>query len=450
MTGLDRREFLALGALGTAAAIGGCLQESSDRGAYSDWIPASRNGQLVAAIDFSIASESETAQELFPMIVPSSDDERPTYAPAFRNVDDLDDPLLTVPLRMGGSQIGLYLLSLSVAGLGQVVERAGQSDGIQTVVVADGTLVATGDFDVSEAADKLRSGTSGMADVAHEKRGERGDFAIYETTAPETDSALGLSETAIVLADDRDSVVGTIEAERGERPRATERNDAFDWLVDAAGDGHVVFGWERPVSLDRSSFGTAHERAPDVLDPERHSALTSIHFGPDDDRFTARFAMVADGELAASTRERLTDELGTSSDDVSTTVGNGDRLSVTGTYANDAIDLQYLEPGEENGSDGQRDLDRDPPPAVTNAVPDDAFSFTHNPDQGTVRVGFEKTVDVDEITILAIGSGNESSSSTPDVIDYLNVFVESDDTEIVVIATVDGHSGVVASESLSE
>lgn len=452
MKSLDRREFLGLGALGTAVAVGGCLHQSTDRDSYADWIPAGQEGQHVAYVDFGISAASETAQELFPIILPSGgEDDTPAYAPSFENLEDLDDPLLTMPLRMGGSQIGLYLLALSLSGLGHLVEQAGQPGGIQEAVVSNRTLVATGDFDVSRAREALRSDTSGFSGgTAHEQRGQHRDFAIYETTSTENESVVGLSGSAVVIADDRESVTTTIDAGRGERARATVRNDTFGWLFETAGDGHVAFGWERPVSLDRSSFGTAHERVPDAIVPKRHSAMTSIHFAPDDEQITARFALDHGGTMASATQEQLTSRQGTASTEVSTTASDGDRFSLTGTYDNDAIDVQYHEPGGGNGTDDQPDLDRNPPASVENAVPADAFSFSYDEERDRVLVTFRKQVDVDEITIRATESGNEISVNSLGNVKSLFVRLTPEDTEAVVIATVDGQSGVVASYTLPD
>lgn len=448
MNPLDRREFLGLGALGAVAAVGGCLQSTGGGNSYTDWIPRRDAGQLVAYVDFSVAKESQNAQELFPMILPSGDGPDPSYAPTFRDLDALQDPLLTLPLDVGGSVIGLSALSLSVTGLDYLLDAEAPTEGVTEIVYADGAVVATGEIDADRADSALRSGTeTATTSFPHERSGEHDDFAIYETTTTDGDSFVAVDDSAVVVADDREHVVSTIETREGSRPRASDQDDTLGWLLDEAGDGHFVLGWDGPVSLDRHLFGTASEQIPDAIDSGRQSVLSSVRFAPAADELEARFALHHD-ELTASTREQLISRFGAESAEESTSA-SGARLSITGTYTNDAVDFQYVEAGEDDGDD-RPNLNRDPPPAVENAVPDDAFSFSHDPEKQTMRVDFEKRVSVDEITVRGVQSGNEVSSDTPENMTFMNVLLTDEDTEVVVIATVDGESGVVASESIPE
>jgi hypothetical protein len=165
-----------------------------------------------------------------------------------------------------------------------------------------------------------------------------------------------------------------------------------------------------------------------------------VDFAPDENEMVAELAL-RDDELDGSGSDRLESELGTSSDDTSVTAGEG-RFSATGTYTGDVFDIDFSQPSKTPVATEQVPSG-DPPQAVADAVPEDAFEFTYE-NERRVKVGITADLAVDEVTVRAVESDFESSTTTPQSGLYFYIYPDPEGDEIVVTATVDGETGVVA------
>lgn len=441
MPHFTRRRFLQFTATGTAAALAGCAGGSSDA-THADWLPQGDDYTLTAYIDLSLTGKTARIDPLLPLILPSDEDGGPErFLPVIPEFEDIDDPLVTFPLRTGGQIIGVGSLSLAVAGLGYLVDPDATDAGVTELFLANDTVVGTGEIDTDRADEALRSGsTNFLGELRFEAVGENGEYTIYQPTMDDPATA-AVSESAVVAGDTRADVQTVLAARRGDRQRATEASDALGWLFENAGDGDILVGWRGPVELGDFYWGDPESQPGAGLVSGRDDVVSSVTFAPESDEITADFALQnQDSDEDAKTR--LASRLGAASDDATVSV-DAERLTAAATYAGDALNVSFHEPQattEQTTVPGGDDL----PEEVAAAVPDNAFEFEYQESQNTVRVNFVASVDASEVTVRALESGGETSTTTPEVVTYLNVFVAAGGDEVVVTVTVDGVSGVVA------
>jgi len=434
MYDLDRRRFLGLCLGAASASVAGCSTSGTGTdGPYAEWLPASDGGSVFASIDFTLDAETARINPVLPLVLPAEgggDDD--TLAPAL-SLDDVEDPLLTFPLETGGRVLGGAVLSLAVVGLGDLVDPARPATGVTEVVFADGTSVGRGDLDPGDIADRLRSGP----EVARfERVGEQGGFTFYGLVSGD-DGFAAVGDDAVVVADSRRDVEGVLETRRGTREDAASADDTVASLLDATDPGHVAVGWEGPVDLDQFTVGDGDVDTGAAFVSTADDVVASVAFDPDEGDLSAELALdAADGVDA----DRLETRLGDASADHSLSV-DGDRVTASATYREETVDLDFVATEPTAAPTVPRETDL--PPGVAAAVPDDPFDFTFLSDEEAVRVEFAAGLEVDSVSITAVPSGRESTSSTPDSIKSLYVYPESADDIVVVRVTVDGVSAVV-------
>jgi hypothetical protein len=340
MTSLDRRSVLRLGAAAVAAASAGCLVDGeTDEDPFAEWIPADSDGILTAHVDLDVPDSAPGQTDLLPLILPSRDDgDGPAHVPQISGLSEIDDPLLTVPIGLGGrvlaATIGLY-----AAGLGYLVDPERPAPGASDLVFVNGVVGVAGDIDVERARDRLTGGTEGM--IFHDPFERTGEYAGYDLYAPATDvgeAVVALDGSAVLMADTRDEIEPVVDAASGEVDRAVDESDRFGWLVDEAGGGHFTVGWVGDRDFEELFWGNAEEQLP-VDFVARHDALfTSMTLDPESGESTAELAAAGiDGETA---RDRLEARLGTATDDLELSVA-GDRVAASATYDSDALDVEF-------------------------------------------------------------------------------------------------------------
>jgi hypothetical protein len=118
-------------------------------------------------------------------------------------------------------------------------------------------------------------------------------------------------------------------------------------------------------------------------------------------------------------------------------------VTASATYTEETVDLDFV--ADETATEtstvpGEASL----PASVARAVPEDAFAFTFLEDDALVRVEFTAAFDAETVTLRAVESGYESSTTTPGPVQSLNVYVDPEGDTVTVTVTVDGVSGVVA------
>jgi hypothetical protein len=229
-----------------------------------------------------------------------------------------------------------------------------------------------------------------------------------------------------------------IDTERGDHGRATDNLDVFEWLMETAGTGHFVVGWTGPANLADFYFGDARNRPGAELVTQQDDFCSSVTFAVDDNEMTADFAL-RDSDLDGEKRDRLDARLGTESDDREIEF-DSQRVSVSGTYSTDVLDIEFSESGD--GSDD--DQFGETPPEVENAVPDGAFEFSYNEEQRRVRVDLVTEFEAERVAVQSVEAGGEISTSDWGAINSLYVRVDPEGDEVVVLVTVDGKTGPVA------
>lgn len=448
MQHVDRRRFLEFGVAGAAAALGGCLSSGrNESSTYTDWIPTTGDRLRTAYADLTISQASSDIDPLLPLALPSGDGADPAeFTPDFSEVDDLTDPLLEIPLQTGSRVIVASSLSLAFAGLGYLVDPAEPTVGVTELFLVDSTIVGTGEIDAAKADEALRSGTPGpFGDLRFEVVDDGDEYTTYEPSGEETGTA-AVSDSAVLVADTREQVRAVLDARRGDRGRAVEEDDDVAWLFDAAGTGDILVGWQGPVEFEDFSWGGGESALETGVVSAQNDVVASVALSPEAGDVTAGFAL-RDPDLDGETGDRLASRLGSSAQERSVTVED-DRVSATATYPDDVLDVELVEPGRTTQRTTVPDGD-DLPPEVAAAVPEDAFEFSYDEDQGTVRVNFVAEFEADRVTVTAVESENEVSTSSVGAVNYLNVFVGSGGDEVVVTVTVDGETGAVAREEVA-
>jgi len=444
MTTLHRRRFLELGAAATAVALGGCLGSSDGVPSYAEWIPATDGGVHVGYLDFSIATDAQSGDELLPLILPADatggSREVLTEVSGLENVAD---PLLTWPLEVGGRLIGGAALGLAVSGLGYLVDPEQSDRGIEELFTSDSVAVGRGKIDLDRAEETLRSGSDGpIGDIPFEETGSVGEFTLYEPTDDETlDGVTAISESAVLVADTGEEIRRVVEAMQGERAREIEETETFEWLLETAGDGHVAGGWMGPVDLENVYFGNPADRPVDDLIRSEDDVLGSVTFDADNSEVTADLAVQR--PLDDATTGRFESRFGSESEDRSMTSEDG-QVTASGTYSADVLDFEFTQPDRTTTAAPDASEPVDPPESVAAAVPDGAFEFTYETEQDRVRIEITENLDVEEVAYEAVESDYEASTTTPQADMYMYVYVDPDGDTVVVTVTVNGTSGIVA------
>ncbi|RXK51102.1 hypothetical protein [Halorientalis pallida] len=441
-----RRQFLGLGAGAVAAALGGCFGlGGGDYPGYADWIPPSDEGLLVGYIDFRVTRDSPRADRLLPLLLPSRDGgEAAEFVPELSGLDGIDDPLLGWPLQVGGRLIAGAAIGIAAGGLGYLVDPEKPEEIVDELFVADGVAVGVGEIDESEADESLREGTDDLIGrMPFEPSGDYRGFTIYEPTVDDFDGVTALGESSVVVANTREELEAAVDAQRGDGSLAVDEDGTFEWLVDEGGRGDLVAGWNGSVDPSEYMFGDTDGVIANDLLTDRDHVLGAVDFAPDEDEITAELA-VQDAGLDGSGRDRLQSELGTSSGDTSFTGGER-RLSATGTYTSRVLDVDFSQPSKTPATPETEVPSGDPPPEVAEAVPEDAVEFSYDGDR-KVKVGLTADMAVDKVTMRALESGWEGSTTTPQEGLYFYVYIDPEGDEVAVTATVDGTTGTIARE----
>jgi hypothetical protein len=436
MSRFTRRQFVAGSLTVGAASLAGCISPTVDQPEpYAEWLPAKANGTVTAYLDFTLSEETSQINPVLPLVVPGGGgDDGGNLAPTLSNIEDIDDPLLTFPLETGGRVLAGGFLTLAVVGLGDLVDPNRPEFGMTEVFFADGTTVGMGDLDAEAVGEGL---TTGPERTRFERVGERGDFTLYAFVEGD-DGFAAVSESTVVVANSRERVERVLATRLGGHKNAAAADDTFGNLLDATDTGHVLVGWDGPVDLGTFTLGDGGVQSAGGVVEEADDVVSSVRFDPAGGELTANLALEAASRVDES---RLEQRLGAASADRSLSI-DGSRVTASGTYTEETVDLDFV--ADEASTTTTAPRGDDVPTKVAKAVPDGAFEFTFLAETEQVRVDFTADIDADEVALKSVESGFETSSSTPGVIEYLNVSVNPDGDTVLVIVTVDDESGVVA------
>jgi len=432
----DRRGFLCgLAALGAASA--GCLSSgSNDTPPYTDWVPATEDGFSFAYLEVGITEEIDDGSGLLPVLspLPSGGGERPVQIPD--ELDNIDDPLFSLPFETGGLFFFSGILDLRVTGLGDLMER-GEGETLSELFVLDDVVMGTGGFDTDRLDRRLRG--AGERTSSYEFVEGHSGYRYYEPSAsPGADvpGTVAVSERRVVLGKNREGIVPLLETVSGERERAVGRLDGFDRLVDSGGDGDVVVGWYGLADVDRGSVGNEQSLAGG-LGPDEN-VLAAARFAPEGNEITVELT-VDDSSLSPDRRETLESTFGGGETSVSPDDG---RFSASRTYEEIPFNPVGVDPTDDLPSGD------DLPPEIREAVPEGAIDIYETSEGDRYRVEVVEPIQVDELRVRAIEADREAT--IPDATEGAGFTFrpDPDGDEIRVIVTVDGVSGIVATESV--
>ena len=470
---LDRRQFLALGGAAAVATAAGCIERISEPPEYTEWLATDDDGGLlVAYVTFELDDDDREFDPLS-VIGPSVTGD-PGLIPDIED-DEIDDPLVRLPLDIGGGTIGLFVTGLLPTGLLEPLdpENEASESAMNELVVVNGTTIVGGTFDGDELDERLRENPDTFLEIGYESTDEIGEFTLYEpTTVPDELSDAGLlalGEEYLVYDSDRDAIERCIETKSGDHDRATETSETVEWLVEETGDGHILVGQVGPMPVEEFDFQDVVADDPAFLPEADEDVLAVVEFDPDGDELESRLAM-ANSDIDTETEEYLESELGAAATD-STVEIDDDRVSVRGTYDEDAIDIEFIDPDE--------DEEELPPEDVEAAVPEGALAFDYeSPDAddptglGTAWVELLEEIEADALRVEATESGatnelthhgngigadidssddidpseGESDTLGPDV--SLAVQAEPSGDELIVSVIIDDAVGEVTRETV--
>jgi hypothetical protein len=444
--GVDRRQVLRSLAATAAVAAAGCLS-GGDGGdgtpEYAERVPAVEDGVAFSYLRFDITEQTEDdGPQLLPVLLPTSDgEERPVELPD-EVLSNREEPLLSFAFATGGWLLLGATFAFGTAGLGSLIERRG-TGAVEELFVANRTAMGTGEFDTDEVDQQLRTDT-GVADGAtYEFVDETDTFRFYERAGGTEDrgpSTVAVSESRVLTGQDRDAIERLVGTVRGERASAADALDGFDWLADTVGEGSLAAGWHGPLDLD-DLFGDSENGPTDGAFTQDDDVVFTLSLNPEADEVSVDLAVRSDS-LSPDRRDAFERAFNADSHESSVSLENGE-FSISGTF--DEIPFQPV------GTDPTDDLPSgdDLPPEIQEAVPEGAVEISEAPDQeGAYVVEFVEQIDVDEVTVLAVNAGRETTTSTPDSLRSLFVYPNVEDDEIRVIVTVDGVSGIIATKEI--
>lgn len=443
---LDRRRFLSLCVATSCATAAGCLGPANG-GGYERWLPATDGSMVMAYVDLSVAEESPDAERLLPVILPSGNTGADRSLSSISGLDEIGDPLVTTPLQIGGRIMGAASLSIAATGLGPLLFPEGSFQAVEELLLVDGVVIAElGDVEHATVREKIREGTDNpLGKIPFERTGELHDYAVYEPTPSDVDGVLTLGDSTIIFGDTREDVRTVLGARNDDQSRAVAHDETIDWLFENAGEGHFAVGWSGEFRAEEFYFGDPDEDLAGHPLVERETVLSSVRFAPENEAVVADVAL-SDPALSETDRDRLRSRLGSAGTDVSVST-DGNRLTMTGSYTQDVLDVEYstvTETTESPPPEERYEGVGETPAVVDSAVPDRAFAFVYDDSEGTVRVRFLEEFAADEVTIIALESEGEVSTTSPGPTDYLTVPVDPNGDEVVVVVTVDGEAGEVA------
>ena len=444
--GVNRRQALKSLAATAVVATAGCLSDGDGDNStpeYATRVPAAEDGVAFAYLRYDITEQTgDDGPQLLPVLFPSPDgEERPVELP-----DDVlsnrEDPLLSLAFGTGGWLLLGATFAFGMAGLGSLIERQ-DAGAVEELFVANGTAMGTGEFDTDEVDQQLRTDSGAGGSVAYEFVDETDTFRFYEPaggTEGRGPGAVAVSESRILTGQDRDSIERLVETVRGGQASAPDRLDGFDWLADTAGSGSLVAGWHGP--LDHSElFGDSENSSPGGVFTQGDDVVFALSLNPEADEVNVDLAVHSDS-FSPDRREALERAFEVDSHESSVSPEDG-QFSVSGTF--EEIPFQPV------GTDPTDDLPSgdDLPPEIQEAVPEGAVEISEASDQeGAYVVEFVKDIQVDEVTVLAVNAGRETTTSTPDSLRSLFVYPNVEDDEIRVIVTVDDVSGIIATKEV--
>ncbi|WP_340102292.1 hypothetical protein [Salinibaculum salinum] len=357
--------------------------------------------------------------------------------------DSVDDPLMTFPSDVGGSAVGLSVLSLASTNLSAVVdpETATQSEADELLAVNE-AVVLTGAFDVEELNERLTDDSTSFA-ATYEQSGTVHGFDRYEPIdvpeGVEDSLVVAISETTVLAAPDDDQLERIAETDDTDRPQITEEHETATWLLEQAGEGDIIFGTIGPVHEGEYTLDDVTAFTDDELQFEPavgEDVVTAIEVDAETATIDSRFALTAD-ELSEDRQTTVETTFGSAAVDATVDVDD-DRAIAHGTY--DVEEIGTMSDGA--GSDEREEIT---PEEARELVPLDALEYWYQPATGQrlpqLWVQVTEDTDATGLRVEAESRGENEVTRTNGTIsagDGVPVQVDPDeDDEVTVFAVTD-------------
>lgn len=372
-TSQSRRRFL-VGIGAATAALAGCASstdsddddpaedsetESFDPASdlsYGEWLTTANGGMLFAYADLEAVpsdSVSDTSLEESPK-----------------------DPLITYPLVMNQTTIGISQISLSFAGLTQAISPETASDStVSEITVVNRSIVAEGSFATGELNELLTEPTDETYGIAYEQTETIDGYDRYEPAeVPDALSddppAIAIADETVVLGSGPEQLEQMVAAGAGDQSRIYESSETVSQLLEQAGTGDLVFGQVGTLpdgAFDpRESFQTDPQFEP----RSGEDVVAGIEFADGGDTVESEFALAAE-DIDESRRETIETAFGTAAVDDSVSIDlNDGGITASGTYNAETLGLVS---GDSSGDD---DLSQ---AAAAELVSPESLSFQYEP-----------------------------------------------------------------------
>lgn len=317
---------------------------------YGEWLTAADDGRLVAYADLDA--------------VPS----------ALGPDASLDDPLVTYPLVLSQTAIGVGQLRLSFAGLTAAVTPGTESQStVNEVTVLDRTTVATGQFATDALDERLVEPSDQTWGIAYEQTDTVAGYDQYEP-AEVPDSfdddppVVAVSGETVVVGPDTGRVRQLLTG--GDDGDDVLGGDGVAELFEIAGAGDFVVGELGASTEGGESIRETFDNDPGFEPRTGENAVASLAFGDDGDTVATQFVLDADS-LPEERRDAIETGFGSAAVEDSVTVEvTDDRITASGTYTLDALGFT------ESDSAGGGTLSQ---AEATELVSPDALAFQYEP-----------------------------------------------------------------------
>ncbi|MFP8953826.1 hypothetical protein ACLI4Z_12795 [Natrialbaceae archaeon A-arb3/5] len=352
----NRREVLGIaGGLAASSTVGlaGCLDTVGIGGnggttpSYNGWLGSEDDSLTFAYADWRAFSEFDDPDD-------EGEDPEDEWL-------DEDDFLLGMPLA-GLLVIGLGAgFGLSGTGLEPLLELEDEDDADETaddleteideLLWLNESFVLAGDVDVDEIEATLTETPDDefAAGTEYERTDELGDYNLYEPIVDGDASfnisfaadAIAVGDDAIIFADGSeeeddatDAVEAAVETDAGETPLATDNIDEFEWLLETAGHGHLVFGAYDDFDEDEEDDLVDEADEDDELDDA--TGLVASLTIEDGESASGEFAATFD-ELDEETESEIEGEFEDSSADVEFEIDDT-RVTASASWDEDVLE----------------------------------------------------------------------------------------------------------------
>ena len=440
-----RRFVFGIGA--ATAAVAGCASnddspaddseaESFDPASdlsYGKWLTTANDGMLFAYADLE-AVPSNNASD-------TSVEEPP------------EDPLVTYPLVMTQTTIGLSQVALSIAGLTQAIAPGAASDStVSEITVINRTIVAEGTFATEELDELLTEPTDETYGIVYEQtdtiRGyDQYDPAEVPDSLSDDPPVIAVADETVVVSASPDQLERMLAAADGDRSRIYESREAVSQLLEQAGTGDLVSGKVGTISDDTFDPREAFETDPQFEPRSSEDVVAALEFTEDGDTVESQFALAAD-DLSENRRETVETAFGKAAVAGSVSVDvNDERITASATYNAENLGLASSD------SSGEQELSQ---AEAAELVSPESLALQYEPprDQqfGELWVRVTEDTDAAAIRVEADSGGYTELQPQERAIsadDNVAVQVDPDGDSVTVFAVNDdGATGELTTQSV--